>query len=74
MVNKFNDENTEGYTESDLESLNEMWEYYRHDSRYAHIDDSNLSEKILEQYDSSVPWDLGDPLPGCGHLHDEDQE
>ena len=72
MVKKYTDENTDEYSESDLESLNEIWDTYRADSRYSEIDDQNLSEKILEQYDSSVPWDLGDPLPGCSALHDID--
>lgn len=67
---KYTDENTDGYPESDLDFLNKMWDTYRHDSRYSHIDDSTLSEKILEQYDSSVPWDLVDPLPGCRYLHE----
>ena len=69
---KYTDENTDEYSQSDLESLNEMWNVYRADPRYSEIDDQNLSEKILEQYDSSVPWDLGDPLPGCAALHDSD--
>ena len=69
MVKKFRDDNTDGYSESDLEALNQVWETYRNDERYSEIDDQNLSEKILEQYDSSVPWDLGDPLPGCAALY-----
>lgn len=69
-MQKFRDDNTDGYSDSDLDALNQMWETYRHDPRYSHIDDQNLSEKILEQYDSSVPWDLGDPLPGCAGLHE----
>jgi hypothetical protein len=71
MIKRFRDDNTEGYSESDLESLNEMWEYYRNDERYALYDDKNISEKILEQYDSGVPWDIGDPLPGCASLHQQ---
>ncbi|MDD2246357.1 MAG: hypothetical protein PHC39_04665 [Proteiniphilum sp.] len=59
---KYTDENTEGYSKSDLESLNEMWDIYRHDDRYSEWDDQNLSEKIMERYDSSQGWDLGDPL------------
>jgi hypothetical protein len=69
-MRKFTDENTEGYSESDLDALNQMWETYRKDKRYSHIDDQNLSEKIMEQYDSAVPWDLGDSLPGCAGLHE----
>ena len=69
-MSKYTDENTEGFSASDLESLNEMWDVYRPDPRYANIDDQNLSEKILNQYESSVPWDLGDPLPGCASLHE----
>jgi len=59
---KFRQDNTEGYSESDLAALNVMWEVYRSDERYSHWDDSNLAEKLMEQYDSGTPWDLGDPL------------
>ena len=59
---KFTDENTDGYSESDLDALNQMWDVYRNDDRYSEWDDQNLSEKILERYDSSQGWDLGDPL------------
>ena len=59
---KYTDENTEGYSDSDLECLNQMWDVYRNDDRYSEWDDQNLSEKILERYDSSQGWDLGDPL------------
>jgi hypothetical protein len=59
---KFTDENTQGYDAEDLDSLNEMWDRYRPDESYDYCDDQALAEKILAQYDSSVPWDLGDPL------------
>ena len=59
---KYTDENTDGYSESDLDALNQMWDVYRNDDRYSEWDDQNLSEKILERYDSSQGWDLGDPL------------
>jgi len=58
---KFNNENTEGYSESDLECLNEMWYAYRKDERYSEWDDQNLSEKIMDRFNSSQGWDLGDP-------------
>ena len=59
---KFRNDNTEGYSESDLESLNEIWDIYRNNERYSDWDDGNLAEKIMEQYDSSAPWDIGDPF------------
>lgn len=59
---RFTRENTDNCSDEDLSALNEMWEYYRKDTRYSAMADRDLFEKILEQYASSSPFEIGDEL------------
>lgn len=64
MVEKFNDENTEGYSEEQLAELNAIWEGARANPDNEGIDDSNLSERILTDYDSSKYFGVVDRETG----------